>query len=97
MSISVSQNRKPSIIRKNRHFPDYQWIQNQINKKGTYAIQLLINSNLLLLPAAKRVELINFSGQKRSFGQALCKSHRSLPHGNPAALLDNLDNREFFF
>ena len=41
---------------------------------------LLINSNVLLPPAAKRVKLINFSGPKQSFGQqdsADCKQRSS--------------------
>ena len=38
--------------------------------EGTFAlaVQLLINSNIFLPPAANSVELINFSGLKSSFG-----------------------------
>ena len=76
-------------------------------KLSASVIQLLINSNILLPPAAIRVELIIFSGPKWSFGQrdsADCKqrgtkwsaevaeSHRSLPQGNPTAAFDIIDN-----
>ena len=48
------------------HFPDYRGSYNQINRNSTFAVQLPINSNVSLPPAAKRVVLINFSGPKRS-------------------------------
>ena len=55
-------------------------------------------ANVLSPPAAKRVELINFSGPKQCFGsnassvrrseapKAMSESHHSLPQGNPAAI-----------
>ena len=52
--ISVSRNRKLSIIRKTMHFPDYRGFPNQVNKKSTSAVHLLINSDVLLPPAAKK-------------------------------------------
>ena len=38
-------------------------------QNSSTADQLLTNSNVLLPPAAKRVEFIYFSGPKRSFGR----------------------------
>ena len=43
----------------------------KLTKKQAFAVQLLINSNVLLPPAAKMVELIIFSGPKQSFGPAI--------------------------
>ena len=64
----------------------------------------MINFNVLLPPAAKRVGLINFPAPKRSFGRRdsaycmsvggsevlkpLSESDRSLPQGNTAAVSD---------
>ena len=70
---------------------------------------IIFTNTLLLPPAAKRVELINYSGPKRSFGlsiapiassvgrneapKALSESHRSLPQGNHVAVSDILDKK----
>ena len=39
------------------------------NEKSTSAVQLIINFNVLLPPATKIMELINFSKPKHSFGR----------------------------
>ena len=41
------------------------------NKKSIFEVQLLINSNVLLPPAAKREELINFPDQSQALGCAI--------------------------
>ena len=64
--------KRKSIIRKKNIFSgliDGFRIELIINQ-STFPVQLLINTNeLTLLPAAKMVEFINFSGPKRSLGR----------------------------
>ena len=59
MSISVGQNRKPSIIRKIRIFRIMKDFRIEFTKKYTSAVHLLIKSYLMYLvsPAAKKVEV----------------------------------------
>ena len=72
MNISVNRNRRSSIIQKTGIFRIIKSFRIQFTKKSTSVAQLLINSDVLLPPAAKRVELFNFSGPKRSFGSRDC-------------------------
>ena len=53
ITIFVGHDRKPSIIQKPKGFPGLSRVSDVINKKSTFAVQLLIHSNVLLTPAAK--------------------------------------------
>ena len=58
----------------------WHWKSDSFQISQETMVQLVINSKVLILPAVKRVEFINFSGPKRSFGRrdsADCK-HREM-------------------